>query len=96
MAAYIIVDGVVTNPEQMEIYKSKAKPLVESFGGEYLARGGAMVIKENQRWTPNRLVLLKFASMAQAEMFYNSPQYQALLPVSQEASERTLVIFEGV
>jgi len=96
MAAYIIVDGVVVDPEQMEIYKAKAKPLVESFGGEYLARAGAMVVKENQRWTPNRLVLLKFDSVTQAEIFYNSPEYQALLPVSHKASERTLVIFEGV
>ena len=96
MAAYIIVDGVVTNPEQMEIYKAKAKPLVESFGGEYLARGGHMTVKENQRWTPDRLVLLKFSSMSVAETFYNSPEYQALLHVSRLASERTLVIFEGV
>lgn len=96
MAAYIIVDGVVIDPAQMEIYKAKAKPLVESFGGEYLARGGAMSVKEQQRWTPNRLVLLKFETMAQAETFYNSPEYQALLPVSRAASERTLVIFEGV
>ena len=96
MAAYIIVDGEVTNSEKMEIYKAQAKPLVESFGGEYLARGGSMSIKENQRWTPHRLVLLKFPSMAQAEVFYNSPEYQALLPVSREASRRSLVIFEGI
>jgi uncharacterized protein (DUF1330 family) len=96
MAAYIIVDGEVTDSEKMEIYKSQAKPLVESFGGEYLARGGPMSVKENQRWTPHRLVLLKFPSMEQAEFFYNSPAYQALLPISREASRRTLVIFEGV
>jgi len=96
MAAYIIVDGLVTNAAQMEIYKERAKPLVESFGGEYLVRGGTIAAKETQRWTPNRLVLLKFPSMAQAESFYNSPEYQALLPVSQIASERTLVIVEGI
>jgi hypothetical protein len=96
MAAYIIVDGLVINNAQMESYKERAKPLVESFGGEYLVRGGAMAVKEDQRWTPNRLVLLKFPSMVQAENFYNSPEYQALLPVSHEASERTLVIVDGV
>ncbi len=60
MAAYIIVDGLVIDADKMEQYKVLAKPLVESFGGEYLARGGALSVKENQRWTPNRLVLLKF------------------------------------
>jgi len=96
MAAYILVDGLVTDAEKMEQYKALAKPLVESFGGEYLARGGAMSVKENQRWTPTRLVLLKFPSVAQAEAFYNAPAYQAILPLSQQASERTLVILEGM
>ncbi|CAN1552456.1 COG5470 Uncharacterized conserved protein [Burkholderiaceae bacterium] len=96
MAAYIIVDGEVTDSEKMDIYKAQAKPLVEKFGGEYLARGGALAVKENQRWTPHRLVLLKFPSMAQAEAFYNAPEYQALLPLSREASRRSLVLFEGV
>ncbi len=96
MAAYIIADGVVINPTQMDIYKAKAKPLVESFGGEYLARGGDMIVKENQLWSPNRIVLLKFPSMSQAESLYKSSEYQALLPISLEASQRTLVIFEGV
>jgi uncharacterized protein (DUF1330 family) len=40
--AYIIVDTLITNDEEMEHYKQLAKPLVESFGGEYLARGGAV------------------------------------------------------
>ena len=96
MAAYIIVDGLVIDADKMEQYKVLAKPLVESFGGEYLARGGALSVKENQRWTPNRLVLLKFPSMAQAEAFYNAADYQAILPLSHQASERTLVIFEGM
>jgi uncharacterized protein (DUF1330 family) len=34
--------------------------------------------------------------MAQAEAFYNAPEYQALLPLSREASRRSLVLFEGV
>jgi uncharacterized protein (DUF1330 family) len=50
--AYIIVDTLITNDEEMEHYKQLAKPLVESFGGEYLARGGQLVVKENQLWSP--------------------------------------------
>ena len=35
MAAYMIVDCLLENPELYEQYKLKAKPLVEQWGGEY-------------------------------------------------------------
>ena len=94
--AYIIVDTLITNDEEMENYKLLAKPLVESFGGEYLARGGELVVKENQLWSPTRLVLLRFPSMAQAQTFYDSPEYQKILPISLHCTQRTLVMVEGL
>jgi len=95
-AAYIIVDTLITNDEEMEKYKLLAKPLVEGFGGEYLARGGQLVVKENQLWSPTRLVLLRFPSMAQAQTFYDSPEYQQILPISLRCAQRTLVMLEGL
>lgn len=94
--AYIIVDTLITNDEEMEHYKLLAKPLVESFGGKYLARGGQLVVKENHLWSPTRLVLLRFPSMAQAQTFYDSPEYQKILPISQSCAQRTLVLLEGL
>ncbi len=94
--AYIIVDTLITNDEEMEHYKLLAKPLVEIFGGEYLARGGQLVVKENHLWSPTRLVLLRFPSMAQAQTFYDSPEYQKILPISQSCAQRTLVLLEGL
>ncbi|MEN9467883.1 MAG: hypothetical protein RL081_1884, partial [Pseudomonadota bacterium] len=42
MAAYLVVDTLLDNPELYEEYKRLARPLAERFGGEYLARGGEM------------------------------------------------------
>ena len=47
MAAYILVDSKLTNPELYESYKLIARPLVESYGGEYLSRGGPISLKES-------------------------------------------------
>ena len=96
MAAYVVVDTKLTNPELYEEYKLKAKPLAEKFGGEYLARGGNMSIKENALWSPTRMVLLRFPSAAQAETFYQSAEYQQVLGISKQSAERTLFILEGV
>ena len=96
MAAYLVVDTDLTNPEAYEEYKLKARPIAEKYGGEYLARGGKMNIKEAQLWSPKRLVLVKFSSFEQAEKFYDSAEYQAVLPISTKSAKRSVVILEGI
>ncbi len=96
MTAYLVVDTDLTHPEQYELYKSKAKPLVEKYGGEYLARGGKLSVKEDKLWTPTRMVLVKFASAQDAETFYNSEEYQEVLKISQQSANRTLFILDGI
>lgn len=96
MAAYLIVDTLLEKPELYEQYKLQAKPLVERFGGEYLARGGNMDLKETDLWSPSRMVLVRFTDMATAQRFYDSPEYQAILPISQQSARRTMVILEGL
>lgn len=96
MAAYLVVDTHLINPELYESYKLKAKPVVEKFGGEYLARGGKMSIKEDKLWSPTRMVLVKFPSAEQAEKFYESAEYQEVLKISLQSADRTVFILEGV
>ena len=60
MAAYLIVDTKITDAEAYEAYKLRAKPIVESFGGAYLARGGNTTAPENELWNPTRLVIVHF------------------------------------
>ena len=96
MATYLIVDTLLEKPELYEEYKRKAKPLVEQFGGEYLARGGNLTLKETELWSPTRMVLVRFPDAASANRFYDSPEYQAILPVSRQAARRTMIMLEGV
>lgn len=96
MAAYLVVDTDLTKPEVYEEYKTKARPIAEKFGGEYLARGGKMSIKESDLWSPKRMVLVKFPSFEQAENFYNSAEYQAVLPISLKSAKRTVLIVDGI
>ena len=96
MAAYLVVDTLLDNPELYEQYKLKAKPLVEQYGGEYLARGGALTLKETALWSPTRLVLVKFPDAATAHRFYESPEYQEVLKISQQSARRTVVLIEGL
>jgi uncharacterized protein (DUF1330 family) len=96
MSAYLVVDSHLTDPALYEEYKRKAKPLVGQYGGEYLARGGALKVKESALWSPTRMVLVRFPSVQQAEAFYDSPEYQQVLQISNKSAERTVVIVEGI
>jgi uncharacterized protein (DUF1330 family) len=96
MPAYLIVDTLLDNADMYEQYKLKAKPLIEKFGGEYLARGGRMTLRETDLWSPSRLVLIRFADVETANRCLDSFDYQQILPISKKSARRTAVVLEGV
>ncbi len=96
MAAHLIVDTLLENPELYEEYKLKAKPLIERFGGEYLARGGNMSLRETDLWSPSRLVRIRFADAGAANRCLDSAEYQQILPISKRSARRTAVVVEGL
>ena len=73
MTAYLIVDTKIIDQKAYEDYKVRAKPIVENYGGEYLARGGNTTVLENELWTPTRLVVVKFPSREAAQNFLRVP-----------------------
>lgn len=96
MAAYMIVDTKLTDRNKYEEYKSLAKPVVESFGGEYLARGGSLYVDQNELWSPTRLVVVKFPSMEHAKKFLNSDIYKPIKELRLNASKATLTVVDGL
>ena len=96
MTTYLVVDTVLTDPALYEQYKLRAKPIVEKYGGEYLARGGPLSIKETALWSPSRVVLIRFPTSDQAQAFYQSDEYQAVLGLSERSARRTVFFVEGI
>lgn len=92
---YIVIDTAIHDPDAYEGYKAKVVPIVESYGGEYLIRGGEMIVDQNELWTPTRMVLLKFPSVERAQAFLNSDEYAPVKAVRLGASKATAVIVEG-
>ena len=94
--AYVLVDTKISNSENYEIYKSKAKPIAEKFGGKYLTRGGEMDVVQSDLWSPTRLVLVEFPSIENARAFHSSEDYADVKKIRLENAESTLVIQEGL
>ncbi|MDA0231413.1 MAG: DUF1330 domain-containing protein [Proteobacteria bacterium] len=94
MAAYVIANIEVTNPGLMGEYAAKAKPTVEAHGGKAIVLGAEADVVEGD-WRPNRLVVIEFPDMAAAKGWYNSAEYQEILPMRLEASNGDFVMVEG-
>ena len=96
MAAYVIFDVEIHDMTQYQEYMRQVKPVIEAAGGRYLVRGGPHKVVEGN-WFPRRLVLLEFPSMAIAQDFYLSLEYQALKALRLRSSTaHSAVVVEGI
>jgi uncharacterized protein (DUF1330 family) len=95
MAAYLVAQVRIHDPEAYERYREAVPSLVDRFGGRFRARGGELEVLEGE-WPWPRLVIIEFQSRDAARLFYDSPEYQKILPLRQAASEGNVVIAEGV
>lgn len=96
MAIYMIVDVDIHDLDSYEIYKSQAALIVSKFGGEYLVRGGAHEVLENDLWTPTRMVIIRFPDKESALEFINSDEYAPFKKIRQDNSDSTVLIVEGL
>jgi uncharacterized protein (DUF1330 family) len=94
LAAYVIAEVDVTDTEVYEGYRKLVPPTLEKYGGKFLVRGGAVESKEGG-WQPSRLVVIEFASMDAARMWYESPEYTAAMAIRHSAANSRVVIVEG-
>ena len=95
MAAYVFFDVVSVHPERMSAYRDKAFASLKSFGGKLVAATGNIDHREGAR-RPARIVMLEFPSMEKARAWYDSPEYQEVLPIRLDANRDKMVIFEGL
>jgi uncharacterized protein (DUF1330 family) len=95
MSAYLIYDVEIHDPVPYGEFMEKIKPLVVSFGGKYLVRGGAHEVLEGD-WNPSRLVLFEFPDMDTARRLFTSEEYAPLKQLRRSCSTGHVVIVEGV
>ena len=94
MAAYIIAQINVTDPQKYQEYAKRAAPASAKYGGRYLARGGAKTPLEGE--IPfQRIVVVEFKDVETAKRFYNSPEYQEARKHRLGAAEFNMAIVEG-
>jgi uncharacterized protein (DUF1330 family) len=95
MKGYVVANVHVENPSAYEDYRSRTAEVIERYGGRILVRGGEVEVVEGDPGI-GRLVILEFPSVADAWRFYESPEYQAILPGRLNNAMSTLFVVNGV
>ena len=95
MPAFFVAEIETTNATAMEPYRAAVPATIAQYGGRFLIRGGATELVEGGP-EPKRVVILEFADTAAAKRWYNSPEYQKILPIRLANSTGRAFIVEGV
>jgi uncharacterized protein (DUF1330 family) len=95
MAAYLVVELTITDPEGFARYRDMVPPTITAYGGRYIVRGGAITTLEGD-WNPRRITILEFPSVEQAKAWWDSPEYAEAKALRQQTATTNLIAVEGI
>jgi uncharacterized protein (DUF1330 family) len=94
MSAYVIAQLTVTDPQGFDAYRAAVPAIIEAHGGRFLVRGSSVSSLEGEVDRP-RVIVLEFPDKTAAEAFYNSAEYQAILPLRQNSATGSVIVVEA-
>ena len=95
MSAYVIVQETVQDQAMFDTYRKNVPATIVAHGGRFLVRGGALTVLEGD-WEMLGVVVVEFPSRAAAEAWYESPEYQKLVPLRRNSTAGNFVIVDGI
>ena len=93
MAAYVIGEADIINPEAMKPYGPMIVAAVQKYGGKYLARGARPFVLEGG--PAHNILIIEFENAEAARRWYESPEYQAAKAKQKGGAEMDMIIVEG-
>ena len=83
----------INSIENLKNYSMKVTPIIKSFGGKPLVRGGEYQCLEGENFS--RTVIWEFPSYKQAMICHDSKEYQDGWAIAKDTTERNLQIIKG-
>ena len=93
MTAFFMSTLTVKDAEKFQEYAGKAAQTFAAFDGELVIRGkaGDTLVGSSDH---QAAAVVRFPDMNALKAWYQSPDYQALIPLRDTAAEMTLVTYE--
>jgi uncharacterized protein (DUF1330 family) len=95
VAVYALIELEITDMDGMGPYIAGVSDTISAHGGRYIVRAGATEVVEGGLGEFPTKVVLEFPSMAAAKGWYNSAEYQVILPHRRNSSKSNFVWVEG-
>ena len=95
MPVYVVAQGRIENRELLDQYVAQALPTISAHGGRVVAFDETPEVVEGTVEYP-RTVIVEFATREAFRAWYDSPEYQAILPQRFEAAPGTLIVAQGL
>jgi uncharacterized protein (DUF1330 family) len=95
MPAYLIAGlDEVKDAAGFEEYRVKVGPMIDRYGGRYLAAGPAQHAEGD--WRPGVIALIEFPSMERLLEWYDSAEYQPLKELRMRSTRGSLAFMESM
>lgn len=94
MAAYVIVEITIHDPEAYEGYKLLTPAAIAAYDGRFVVRGAQSESLEGD-WNPQRMVVLEFPSVERAREWWHSPEYAEAKAIRQKAATTKMLVVDG-
>lgn len=95
MAALVLVEVSIHNPELYEEYKKHTMSTITKYGGRFVVRGSQTESLEGD-WNPQRLVILEFPDVQTAKDWWASPEYTIAKNIRYKAANSRMLVVESL
>ena len=95
MAAYVIADVNITDPDLFKKYSEQVPATVEQYGRKYLIRWG-MIERHDGDWEPTRVEIIEFENMSTLNQWDSSHEYSGPLQIRQQSADTNVLFLEGI
>lgn len=95
MSAYVVAELRFRDRASYDRYQVEFPDVFRRFGGRILAADEKPVVLEG-RWDRDKLVLLEFPTRASAQIFLQSPAYQAIAAHRRRGADTLALLVRGL
>ena len=92
--AYLIGNITVKNKDKWSEYRSKVPATLSPWKGELMFRGKQLKVLSGE-YQHSDTVVIRFPSIEALNSWFNSDDYQALIPIREQAANMDLISYQS-